>query len=189
MRIVAGLYKSRHIAVPPGRDIRPTSDKVRGAIFNVLQSMGGVDGLNVLDAFCGSGALGLEALSRGAALACFADKAASSLDCARANAASLGVGDGAALFLKQDSAKPPRPPTDISGFDLVFLDPPYRLGLVAAALQALQAQGWIAPAAIIVAETEREHSPAWPDFVRLLQTKIYGETAIHFLESTENRPQ
>ncbi|MEM7680297.1 MAG: RsmD family RNA methyltransferase, partial [Pseudomonadota bacterium] len=121
MRIVAGLYGGRRLQVPKNRDIRPTSDKVRGAIFNALASRGVVDGVRVLDLFCGTGALGLEALSRGAVYCTFVDKVRESLDLAKANTASLGA-DELAAFLLQDATKISDMPEP---YDLVFLDPPY----------------------------------------------------------------
>jgi 16S rRNA (guanine966-N2)-methyltransferase len=149
VRIVAGRLKGRKLEVPEGRDIRPTSDRARQALFDVLEhgrlvSGGGsaiVDSV-VLDAFCGSGALGLEALSRGAAEASFMDSSPAALDCARANAKHLGANG---RFILADATNPPRA---LKPATLVFLDPPYNSGLGAPALSALSAAGWIAPGAI-----------------------------------------
>jgi len=153
MRIVAGSLKGRRLASPEGRDIRPTADRTRQALFDILEhghliEGGGsalVDAI-VLDAFCGTGALGLEALSRGAAEATFMDMNRAALDAARANAKALGV---AANFILADATNPPRARTAAS---LVFLDPPYDSALGAPALLALRDAGWIAPGAIISLE-------------------------------------
>lgn len=181
MRIIAGVYKSRRLSVPPGPDIRPTSDKVRGAIFNALGSRMVIEGTHVLDAFCGSGALGLEALSRGAASALFIDSARKSLDCAKGNAAALGT-DDACTFLQKDVLKLGDLPAAQNPFDLVFLDPPYRQNLAPAALHALIDGGWFAPQAIIVVETETTTPLSWPPICTLLDEKTYGETKISFLQ-------
>ena len=153
MRIVAGRLKGRRLLVPKGRDIRPTADRTRQALFDLLEhghlrAGGGsavVDAV-VLDAFCGTGALGLEAYSRGAAEVSFMDSSSTSIDCARANARALGV---AAHFILADATNPPsaRKPAE-----LVFLDAPYDSGLTAPALAALAASGWIAPSAILSVE-------------------------------------
>jgi 16S rRNA (guanine966-N2)-methyltransferase len=153
MRIVAGSLKGRKLASPEGRDIRPTADRTRQALFDILEhghliEGGGsalVDAI-VLDAFCGTGALGLEALSRGAAEATFMDMNRAALDAARANAKALGV---AANFILADATNPPRARAAAS---LVFLDPPYDSALGAPALLALRDAGWIAPGAIISLE-------------------------------------
>lgn len=181
MRIVAGLYKSRKLIAPPGEDIRPTSDKVRGAIFNALTSRGAVEGARVLDAFCGTGALGLEALSRGAVNALFLDKSRASLDCARANARALGA-DQACGFLQKDALKIGPLPADENPFSLVFLDPPYRQNMVDAALKALLENGWLGARALIVAECESAAKPVWPNGVSIQDEKSYGDTKVVFLE-------
>ena len=128
MRIVGGAHSGRKLSVPKSNDIRPTSDKVRGAIFNALDARGAVNGARVLDAFCGSGALGLEALSRGAAHVTFWDNDSRSLALAKENAASLGVVSDC-VFQKRDALKSPDPkPGEV--FDLVFMDPPYRKNMI-----------------------------------------------------------
>ncbi len=153
MRIVAGRLKGRRLAATEGRDIRPTADRTRQALFDVLEHGHLVEGGGsavaeavVLDAFCGTGALGLEALSRGAAEASFMDSNRSALDCARANARALGV---AGNFILADATNPPRPRKPAN---LIFLDPPYRSGLAAPALIVLAAAGWMAPGAIVSVE-------------------------------------
>ena len=129
MRITGGLHRSRKLETPKNDAVRPTSDKVRQALFNMLNSRGLVRDAVVLDAFCGTGALGLEALSQGAARAIFIDKAKSSTDLCHQNIETLNVGDQSCVLL-QDSAKIKLRPDGIPHVELVFLDPPYRKGLV-----------------------------------------------------------
>lgn len=176
MRIVAGLYGGRKLIVPKNRDIRPTSDKVRGAIFNALHSLGAVEGAQVLDGFCGTGALGLEALSRGAARCTFIDVARSSLDLARENAAALGA---AGTFIGGDLIKAKAPAAG-APFSLVFLDPPYKAGLTAGALQVLAQPGWLAPGALCVVESAKSEILEHADEFLLQAEKIYGDTKVVF---------
>ena len=208
MRIVAGAYGGRRLEVPKGRDIRPTSDKVRGAIFNALRSRGAVEGARVLDAFCGTGALGLEALSQGAVHCSFLDKSRESLELAKRNAQALGLlspslrgaqrrgnpepqdgsrdcfagarNDGkTAEFLLKDSTKLGTCPYD--PFALIFLDPPYDQGLISPALAGLHDGGWLADGAFIVAETEKRWSGDIPPAYTALDEKTYGDTKVVFL--------
>ena len=186
MRIVAGSLKGRPLAVPQGRDIRPTADRTRQALFDVLEHGRLVEGGGsavvdaiVLDAFCGSGALGLEALSRGAAEAVFMDASRGALDCARANAKQLGQ---QASFILANAANPPRALKPVT---LAFLDPPYGSGLLGPALTALAKAGWFAPRAIASlempgAELARFETPA--GFERL-DERHYGKARILLLRA------
>ncbi len=156
MRIVAGAWRGRSLSAPPGAATRPTADRVRQALFDMLihAPWGGrdlVEGARVLDAFAGTGALGLEALSRGASNATFLECDRTALPALRANVEACRAGDRAAV-LAADATKPPpgRP------CSLIFFDPPYRQGLVQAALTALGRAGWIAPGAVVVVETARD---------------------------------
>lgn len=186
MRIVAGSLKGRRLAAPAGRDIRPTADRTRQALFDVLEhghliEGGGsavVDAL-VLDAFCGTGALGLEALSRGAAEATFMDSNRAALDCTRANAKALGV---LGSFILADATNPPRSRKPAS---LVFLDPPYGANLGAAALTALLAAGWMAPNAIVSIEMLGRELSLFappPGFARVDERR-YGKARILLLRA------
>ena len=175
MRIVAGIFGGRRIQVPKGRSIRPTSDKVRGAIFNALESRGVVDGAQVLDCFCGTGALGLEALSRGAAGCTFIDKNRSSLDLAKENAHSLGA---EATFLLKDSAALSGRPEGLVLADLVFVDPPYERDMVFPTLLALDEKSWLAEDAIVVVEAEKVFSGALPQGYDVLAERVYKDTKI-----------
>jgi 16S rRNA (guanine966-N2)-methyltransferase len=177
MRIVSGIYGGRRLSAPEGRDVRPTSDKVRGAIFNALTSRIDLDGAQVLDVFCGSGALGLEALSRGAAHCTFVDKARDSVALARENAAMLGV--KAAAFMQADAAKIGVCNGEKAG--LVFLDPPYAKGLVVPALEALQAGRWLADGCVCVVEVEKAFTDALPTPFLIDAEKVYGDTKVLFL--------
>jgi 16S rRNA (guanine966-N2)-methyltransferase len=153
MRIVAGRWRGRALMAPEGLATRPTSDRARQALFDSLwhapwAGRGSIEGATVLDAFAGSGALGFEALSRGAARAVFLDSSRAAVTAIRRNASALGAGDAVSV-LAADALAPPRG----EACGLVFLDPPYGKGLVSLALAALAARGWIAPGALIVAET------------------------------------
>lgn len=162
MRIVAGAWRGRRLATPPGVATRPTADRVRQALFDMLlhAPWGGRDviaGAAVLDAFAGTGALGLEALSRGAGHATFLERDRAALATLRANVASCGAGCRARV-IEADATRPP-PGTPCA---LVFLDPPYREGLAERALPALAHAGWLAPAALLVVETARDEAAALP---------------------------
>ena len=188
MRIVAGRLKGRRLAVPEGRDIRPTADRARQALFDVLKHghlvPGGgsaiVDAV-VLDAFCGSGALGLEALSRGAAEASFMDASPAALDCARANAKHLGV---SGRFILADATNPPRA---LKPATLIFLDPPYGSGLGGFALSALRAAGWLGPGAIVSLElpgAELATFQAPPGF-QPIDERRYGKARLLLLRAID----
>lgn len=167
-----------------GRDVRPTSDRTRQSLFNILAHADwmedGTDvlaGSDVLDAFCGTGALALEALSRGAARAAFLDKARSSLDMARRNAESLGEA-GQCRFILGDAAMPPPAPFAAR---LAFLDPPYGQDLSPPALTGLSRAGWLAPGALICVEVGVEDGFAPPAGFEPLDMRDYSQARIHFL--------
>ena len=184
MRIVAGRHRGRRLQAPAGRNIRPTADRLRETIFNILMHSGwGPDGGDpvtdavVLDAFCGTGALGLEALSRGAATAWFLDLNAAALATARRNAALLGERDRT-RFLRGDAMRPPEAKARAT---LAFLDPPYGGGLGPPAIAALAAAGWLAEDAVLVLETAA-HEPLPADLHdRLLTSRGSSDTAVRFL--------
>jgi 16S rRNA (guanine966-N2)-methyltransferase len=157
MRVIAGAWRGRHLIAPAGEQTRPTADRVRQALFDMLlhAPWGGraaIEGARVLDAFAGTGALGLEALSRGAAHATFIENDRTALAALRANIAALRAGERARV-IAADALAPLRAPTTCG---LVFLDPPYGAGLASRAASALAAVGWIAPGALVAAETARE---------------------------------
>lgn len=184
MRIVAGRHRGRLIEAPEGNDIRPTSDRVRESVFNILEHRGWgpgglsvVPGAQILDGFCGTGALGLEALSRGGAHVTFMDKNRAALGLCRRNLDTLGE-RGAADVLQGDCLKPVHPSAPCG---LILLDPPYHAGLAGAALVALRNAGWLAPGAICVVETESGGEPEFPEDFENLDTRKYGAARVHFL--------
>ncbi|HEY5411014.1 MAG TPA: 16S rRNA (guanine(966)-N(2))-methyltransferase RsmD [Caulobacteraceae bacterium] len=183
MRITAGDLRGRVIQAPDGLDVRPTSDRARQAVFNILEHAPWSEGLQarrVIDAFAGSGALGLEALSHGAASCLFIDLAEASLAAVRANVAAFGLGARARL-LRQDATRLGRRPEGDEPYDLVFLDPPYGKGLGAPALMALRGGGWLAADAIAVLEHGAgEAAVERPGFERLDQRR-YGKAEVLFL--------
>jgi 16S rRNA (guanine966-N2)-methyltransferase len=191
MRIIGGSARGRTLKTPVGQDIRPTSDKVRLAIFNALYSRGGVVDKVVLDAFCGTGALGCEALSQGAAKSIFCDISRQSLALAKENAAALGFEDRAEFILKDAAKLPPFIPSPLRGegqgggemkkIDIVFLDPPYRKNLITPTLEALKSGNWITESTIIVIETEKE-TPLVEGYGDIVFDKTYGETRVSFLK-------
>lgn len=174
MRIVAGQWRGRSLAAPKGDATRPTADRVRQALFDMLlhAPWGGYDrvvGATVLDAFAGTGALGLEALSRGAAHGHFIERDRAALAALRGNVAALGA---AATVHAADALRPP-PGVACS---LVFLDPPYGQGLVERALAALDAAGWIAADALVVAECGRDEAPV--EWGEVLAERAHGAARI-----------
>src|SRR5690348_6180957 len=152
LRIVGGVHRGRRLVVPPGDAVRPTSDRAREALFNILShgnfAAGGLPfaGRPVLDAFAGTGALGLEALSRGASAAAFIESDRAALAVLRRNIATLGEEDRASI-VTGDATRPPRV---LFACAVAFLDPPYHSGLAAPALAALAAAGWLGQDALAV---------------------------------------
>ncbi len=183
MRIVAGAHRGRRLRAPDA-GTRPTADRVREAVFNILaHGVAGaeIDGAAVLDVFAGSGALGLEALSRGAAHATFMDDDRAALACVRANVKALGVAPHATL-LDADATRPPPPPLAARApCALIFLDPPYGSGLAAPALAALADKGWIAGGAVCVAEVAAREDLAAPAGFEVLDERTYGAARVVFL--------
>lgn len=185
MRVVSGQYGGRRLKVPKGKDIRPTSDKVRGAMFNALGSYLDIDGVRVLDAFCGTGALGLEGLSRGAEHITFLDITKVSLDLARENANDLGVLEHCAFKLC-DASKAVFGGNEV--FDLVFLDPPYRKDLIGKTLKHLSDQGVLADQAVCVLESEKDTVLGVPQGFEMLKDKQYGDTLVTYLRYSRSVP-
>lgn len=184
MRIVAGKHRGRRLETPTGRDVRPTSDRTRQSLFNILShgdwmADGGdaLTGADVLDAFCGTGALALEALSRGAARAALLDMARPSLDMARRNAEMLGEGANC-RFILGDAGRPPPAPFAAT---LAFLDPPYGRDLAPPALSGLSAAGWLAPGALVCVEVADDDAFAPPPGFETLEQRDYSQARIIFL--------
>lgn len=153
MRIIAGQWRGRPLTAPPGMDTRPTADRVREALFSMLSSrLGTFDGLRVADLFAGSGALGLEALSRGAASATFVECDAKALAAIRTNAATFGATSSAQFLGGSAFALPRSQP-----FDLILADPPYSAGSGDPVVEAVRKAGWLAPGGWLSVETARRH--------------------------------
>ncbi len=185
MRVVAGRLKGRAILAPEGRATRPTSDRVREAVFNVLahRDLEGfeLDGARVLDLFAGSGAMGIEAISRGAAFCLFVEEAIEPRAAIRANVEAMGL-TGVTKIWKRDAARLDAMPPNANGpFDLVILDPPYRQGLVERALAGARDGGWIADGAVIVAEQAADEATLSVDGFSVADARAYGETRATFL--------
>lgn len=183
MRIVGGKFKGRAIAAPEGRDTRPTSDRAREAVFNVLahaEWSPGLEGRRVLDLFAGSGALGFEAISRGASFALFVETDATARGAIRDNIEALGL-FGVTRIHRRDATDLGVKPAGLGDpFDLIFLDPPYHRGLGEAALAHLGEGSWITSDALIVFECAEDETPATPGF-ETLDTRDYGAAKVLFL--------
>lgn len=180
MRIVGGTLKGQSLTSPKDNAVRPTSDRVRESLFNILAH--GIEGLElegayIADLFAGTGALGIEALSRGAQWCLFVDDAAVSRGLIRQNTMDLGL-NGKSKISRQDA-------TDIGPrskrspqFELVFADPPYNQGLGEKALLALHKHGWLKPNAIIVLEEAKRATVEMPDCFDIIDERKYGDTQI-----------
>lgn len=180
MRITAGLYRNRILKVPEGLGVRPTTDKVRQAIFNILQADNLPRDAVVIDGFCGSGSLGLEALSRGAAHVTFIEADKAHLSFTQDNAKGIKVQDQC-TFILQDVRKITALPSKQVAADLVFLDPPYRQDLLPDSLNRLAQYGWLAPEATLVCEHENHAAIAWPSGFVLTDQRRYGDSQVSFL--------
>lgn len=151
MRIIAGEWRGRKLVTPAGMDTRPTSDRVRETLFSMLASrLGSFEQLRVADLYAGSGALGLEALSRGAAFACFVEQDPRAVAAIRANVEALGAGERSRILARSARALPAEQP-----FDIVFADPPYEAGSGSAALRHILESKWAGSGAWISIETQR----------------------------------
>jgi 16S rRNA (guanine966-N2)-methyltransferase len=181
MRIIAGKFRGRQLIAPADDGIRPTADRIRESIFDILAARLGpvFEGLRVLDLFAGTGAMGLEALSRGASGCVFVETGAEARGLVRDHIEAFGLG-GIAKLLRRDATALGSSGT-MGAFDLVFLDPPYGQGIGERALVSARAGGWIAPDAAIVLEEARDTSIALPPGFTLDDRREYASTAVHFL--------
>ncbi|MBZ0140166.1 MAG: 16S rRNA (guanine(966)-N(2))-methyltransferase RsmD [Pseudorhodoplanes sp.] len=180
MRIVGGRWRGRPLAGPKSQSLRPTADRLRETLFNVLMHAYGdpVTGARVLDLFAGTGALGLEALSRGAAFALFVDAGAEARAIIRENVERLGAGGASRIFRRDATKLGPAHPAE--PFALVFLDPPYGEGLAEKALAAARAGGWLGDDALIVVE-ETTGAFAAPEGFAEIERRVYDDTEFVFL--------
>jgi 16S rRNA (guanine966-N2)-methyltransferase len=179
MRIVAGKFRGASLVAPKGLATRPTSDRVRQALFNVLEHGApdlDFDGVRVLDLFAGSGALGLEALSRGARFCLFVEESAEARGAIRRNVEALGL-TGVTKIWRREATKLGEAGR-IEPFDVVLCDPPYGHGLGQRALAAAVAGGWIARDAVVVLEERAGSTLDWPWPLQEIDRRRYGDTAI-----------
>lgn len=184
MRIVGGRFRGRAIASPSHDGLRPTADRVRESVFNILAH--GIDGVSlqgarVIDLFAGTGALGLEALSRGADYCLFVEEAAAARALIRDNVEAMGL-TGATKIYRRDATSL-GPAGTHRMFDLAFLDPPYGQGLAERALVSLRDGGWLVPEAVLVVEERENVTLAVPPGFAELDRRTYGDTQVMFLRA------
>ena len=181
MRVVGGKLRSRPLAGPKSNEVRPTSDRLREALFNILTHSYGdpVTGARVLDLFAGTGALGIEAISRGAIYALLVDEGVVARALLRDNVERLGLG-GVTRIFRRDARKLGMA-HPLAPFSLAFLDPPYGRGLAEQALASARAGGWLAPAALIVVEEAADAAFAAPEGFDELERRRYDDTALILL--------
>ncbi len=184
MRIVSGEFRGRKIIVPDTKDTRPTMDKTRQAVFNILRSAAWalksdgapiLHGARVLDVFAGSGAMGLEALSQGAQGAVFVESGKLAVEAIKKNIAAMSL-TARARVMEKDALK--LPPNGEGAYDLVFLDPPYDEGLLSDALDALREKGYIGAETLLVLEMQKKHDA--PQGVTILDARQYGVSKVTF---------
>jgi 16S rRNA (guanine966-N2)-methyltransferase len=184
MRVVGGRLRGRNLAAPSSRDIRPTADRLRESVFNILMHAydNPIEGARVLDLFAGTGALGIEAVSRGAAFALFVDNGAEARALLRNNVESLGLGGVTKVYRRDATDLGPAHP--VEPFALVFLDPPYGKGLAEQALASLRDGGWLVPSALLVVEEAKAAGFAAPDGFEELERRAYDDTEFVFLKAS-----
>ena len=181
MRDVGGRLRSRPIAGPKSDAVRPTSDRLRESLFNILMHSYGdpVSGARVLDLFAGTGALGIEAVSRGAAYVLFVDDGVEARAVLRNNVETLGLGGVTRIFRRDATRLGPAHP--LEPFSLVFLDPPYGKGLAEKALMSAREGGWLKPEALIVVEEAADAGFVAPEGFEELERRNYDDTELVFL--------
>ncbi len=184
MRIVSGEFRGKALAAPSGQGTRPTSDRARQAIFNILEHAAwspGVADLRVIDLFAGSGGLGFEALSRGAAFCLFVETDEAARGSIRENVDAFGLFGRTRVHRRDATQLGLRPGADGPAFDLAFLDPPYAKGLGEIALAKLAEGGWLAPEATIVYERGSGEAEFDVAGFKLLDARDYGAARVSFL--------
>ncbi len=183
MRVVGGRLRGRELVAPKSHAIRPTADRLRESLFNILIHAYGdpITGARVLDLFAGTGALGIEAASHGAAFTLFIDDGAEARALLRENTTALGLGGVTRIFRRDATKLGPAYP--LEPFALAFLDPPYGQGLAERALAAAHAGGWFAPDALIVVEETSKAAFAAPENFTELERRRYDDTEFVFLKS------
>ena len=188
MRVVGGRLRGRNIASPSSRDIRPTADRLRESLFNILAHAydDPVTDARVLDLFAGTGALGIEAISRGAGFVLFVDNGAEARALLRQNIEALGLGGVSKVYRRDATNLGPAHPME--PFSLVFLDPPYGKGLGEQALTALRDGGWLAPQALLVVEEAVSARLAAPEGFEELERRAYDDTEFVVLRGEPAKP-
>jgi 16S rRNA (guanine966-N2)-methyltransferase len=181
-RIIAGKYKGRKLTVAEGRDIRPTTDRMRERVFSMLAHHRYPDmhGASVADLFAGTGALGLEALSRGADHITFVEKSPQSLQNLEHNIDTLKAGSDTSVLKASARALPPA----TSPFDFIFMDPPYRTGLIIPTLESILTSNWLAEDGVIIAELANDDDIAFPEALKIVDERSQGQQRVVFLKRT-----
>lgn len=180
MRIVGGEFRGRPLATPRSNDIRPTTDRTRESLFNILSHTfpEALAGTRIIDLFAGTGAVGLEALSRGCRHGLFVEMSAEGRGLLRTNIEAFGL-QGRAKILRRDATSLGRPGT-IEPFDFAFADPPYAQGLGERALASAAADGWLVPGALVILEERADIEPLLDAGFSPLDVRTFGETRMHF---------
>ena len=183
MRIVGGEFRGRALTGPSTQAVRPTSDRLRESLFNILAHNypDALEGVRVIDLFAGTGALGLEAISRGARFGLFVDDSTEGRALTRENVEALSLGGRTRIFRRDATKLGAANAGDV--FDLAFLDPPYGKGLAPLALASLRDGGWLAPDALCVVEESTEAAFEAPDGFEELERRVYGGTQVVFLRA------
>ncbi len=182
MRIISGRFRGKKLYTPAGLTTRPTSDRAKESIFNILNSYTDIKNSIAVDIFAGSGALGIEALSRGAQSCLFVEKDKTAIKTIRHNISSIGMDANASYLndcLNLSSYKKGQ-------FDIIFMDPPYNKGLITIALSELAKGKLTHQKTIIIAECDKEEVPEIPEDFSIIDTRIYGKAKILFLKSTKS---
>ena len=182
MRVVGGRLRGRNLAAPASREIRPTADRLRESLFNILVHAyeNPVEDARVLDLFAGTGALGIEAISRGAGFALFVDNGAEARALLRNNVEALGLGGVTKVFRRDATELGPAHP--VEPFSLVFLDPPYGKGLAEKALASLRDGGWLTKQVLLVVEEAKAAAFTAPEGFVELERRAYDDTEFVFLK-------
>ena len=180
MRIIGGQFSGRRLVAPKGRDTRPTADRTRESLFNVLAARSDIDfeGARIIDLFAGSGALGLEAMSRGGAWCLFVETDAGARAAIRDNVEALGLFGVSRIHRRSAAALGVKPASAGAPFTLAFLDPPYEKSLVAPALETLRDGDWLCDGAIVIIEQGKTETPAAVSGFTELDRRAYGAAQI-----------
>jgi 16S rRNA (guanine966-N2)-methyltransferase len=178
MRIIAGEWRGRKLVAPAGRETRPTADRTRETLFSMLASrLGSFDGLRIADLYAGSGALGLEVLSRGAGHATFVENERAAVKVIEANIATLGAASATAIRAMSAARLPSSEP-----FDLIFADPPYAAGSGTSVVEAVAKSGWLAPGGWMAVETQKGDSTTAPEGWEIDASRDVGRARLTLLK-------